>query len=143
MNSEKVYLRIETPFSLKNPKTRKMALNMGLLIVAFALLLIWLYTGAPENRDLAERMTIFFVLWTVCGALPVMLMTFNGYAMVENGDLVCNSLGFLKKRYPRESLSKAVRKGDRIEIYADAKMVVSLPDNDSAKCLVEKLCLPL
>ena len=120
-----------------------MVLSIGSIIVAAPLLLIWLYTGTPENRELAERMTIFFVLWAVLGALPVALMFFNSYALVRDDNLICNNLGFRKKQYPRESLSKAVRKKNRIEIYADTKMVVSLPDNVAAKCLVEKLRLPL
>ena len=143
METEKVFLRIETPFSIKNTKTRQMVLSIGSIIVAAPLLLIWLYTGTPENRELAERMTIFFVLWAVLGALPVALMFFNSYALVRDDNLICNNLGFLKKQYPRESLSKAVRKKNRIEIYTDTKMVVSLPDNVAAKCLVEKLRLPL
>ena len=143
MNSEKVFLRIETPFSFRNPKTRQMASRMGLVIAAFPLLLLWLYNGTPENRELAARMTPFFVLWAVFGVVPVLLMTFNSYAMVVDGELVCNHLGFLKKRYPRETLSKAVRKGQHIEIYADTKMVVALPDSDAAKHLMEELRLPL
>jgi len=140
MNSEKVYLRIETPFSFRNPKTRQMALYMGTIVAAILLVLIGLYVS---NRELAERMTIFFALWAVLGALPVVLMVFNSYAMVVDGDLVCNNLGFMKKRYSRESLTKAVRKDNHIEIYADTGKVVSLPDNAAAKHLVEKLRLPL
>ena len=143
MNCEKVYLRIDTPFTMKNPKTRQLVLRMASMPVMMLLLLAWLYSNGEVNQELAERMTLLCALWAVLGALPTVLMIFNGYAMVIDGDLVCNNLGFLKKRYPRERLSKAVRKANRIEIYADTKRVVSLPDNDAAKRLVEKLRLPL
>ena len=143
MKSEKVFLRIDTPFSLKNPKTLQMVCYMGSVILMCPLLMLWLYNSGPANRELAERLSVFFVLWAVMGAIPTVLLVFNSYAMVVDEELICNNLGFLPKRYPRECLSKAVRKGSRIEIYADTKRIVSMPDNQAAKQLVAMLRLPL
>ena len=143
MNSDKVYLRIDTPFTLKNPKTRQLVLRMVSVPVMMLLMLGWLYSNGPANRELAERMTIFCALWAVFGAVPTVLLVFNSYAMVVEGDLVCNNLGFLKKRYPRECLVRAVKTDSRIEIYSDTKKVVALPNTAAGKSLIEKLRLPM
>lgn len=143
MNSAKVYLRIDTPFTLKNPKTRQLVLRMASVPVMMLLMLAWLHSNGEANRELAERMTILCAFWFVFAAVPTVLLVFNSYAMVVEGDLVCNNLGFLKKRYPRECLTGAVKKGSCIEIYGDSKKVVSLPDNAAAKRLIEMLRLPV
>ena len=82
MNNDKVYLRIDTPFTLKNPKTRQLVLRMVSVPVMMLLMLGWLYSNGPANRELAERMTIFCALWAVFGAVPTVLLVFNSYAMV-------------------------------------------------------------
>ena len=143
MDSEKVYLRIDTPLTLKNSKTRQLALRMASVPVMMLLVLAWLYSNGEVNRELAERMTIVCTLWFVFGAVPTTLLVFNSYAMVVDGDLVCNNLGFLKKHYPRECLTRAIKTGSRIEIYSDTRKVVALPDTAAAKRLIDKLRLPL
>lgn len=136
-------MRIDTPFTLKNPKTRQLVLRMASVPVMMLLMLAWLHSNGEANRELAERMTILCAFWFVFAAVPTVLLVFNSYAMVVEGDLVCNNLGFLKKRYPRECLTGAVKKGSCIEIYGDSKKVVSLPDNAAAKRLIEMLRLPV
>ena len=136
-------MRIDTPFTMKNPKTRQLVLRMASVPVMMLLMLAWLHSNGEANRELAERMTILCAFWFVFAAVPTVLLVFNSYAMVVEGDLVCNNLGFLKKRYPRECLTGAVKKGSCIEIYGDSKKVVSLPDNAAAKRLIEMLRLPV
>ena len=74
MNCEKVYLRIDTPFTMKNRKTRQLVLRMASMPVMMLLLLAWLYSNGEVNRELAERMTLLCALWAVFGALPTVLM---------------------------------------------------------------------
>lgn len=145
MENEKVFLRIETPFSLKNKNTRKLALLMGAMPILMIAMLVMLYTS-NATQELAQRMTIAVALWFVFGAVPCVRIVFCAYAMAVDGDLVVDQLGFLPKRYPRQALQKAVRtmyKGYmRIEIYADGKAVVSMPDNAAARSLVRNLRIP-
>ena len=149
MKREKVYLRIETPLSVKGPITRQLILRLGFTVIAVPALLLWLYNGTPENRELADTLIRFFALIAVFGYFPIVMMYFNSYAMVVDEDLICNQIGFWKKRYPRQVITKAVRTTSQIrphmqiEIYAGSKRIVVLPDNDAAKRLVEQLHLLL
>lgn len=145
MENEKVLLRIETPFSLQNKNTRTLVLIMGSLPIMMIAMLVMLYCK-DTTQELAQRMTIFAAAWFVLGAIPSVRIIFFAYAMAEDGDLIVDQLGFFPKRYPRNTLQKAVQtvnKGYvRIEIYAEGKSVVSMPDNAAARSLVRKLRIP-
>ena len=141
MENEKVFLRIETPFSICNPTTRTyvlMGVGMPLMMVA---LLVILYSS-PNNIELAQRLLPFYALWFLMGEIPCMLLFFNSYALIREEELVVNSLGFYEKRYPREVLQKAVKVGSRIEIHAGGKAIVSMPDSDAARNLVRNFRIP-
>ena len=140
---EKVYLRIETPFSLKNPKTRAMALYIVAIPIGMAILVISLLNGNSANQELAKRLAIVFALWFTLGGLPCAVMIFNSYVKIVDGDLVCNKLGFREKRYPRQQLQKAVSIGNRIEIIAAGKTLVTLPASGPARHLISRLRLRL
>lgn len=137
---EKVYLRIETPFSLKHPKTRAMALYMVFIIVAMAAVVALLWSN-PENRELAKRMGIFFALWFTLGGLPCAVMIFNSYVRIVDGDLICNKFGFFEKRYPRGSVDRAVRTGRQIQLFSGGKVIATLPDTAPARHLISRLRL--
>ena len=139
---EKVFLRIETPFSLKNAYTRKMVWMIVSLPVMMLALVVYLHL-TPNMQDLAGRMTLLFVIWFVMGAIPCTLLILNSYARICDEELVVNSLGFFEKHYPRESLQKAAKSGQRIAIYANDKPIVSLPDNPAARDLVHRLRLQM
>ena len=134
-------MRIETPFSLKNAYTRKMVWMIVSLPVMMLALVIYLHL-TPNMQDLAKRMTLVFVIWFVMGAIPCTLLILNSYARIRDEELVVNSLGFFEKCFPLENLQKAVKSGQRIEIYANDKVAVSMPDNPAARNLVHRLRIP-
>ena len=135
---EKVFLRIETPFSLKNAYTRKMVWTIVSLPVMMLALVVYLHL-TPNMQDLAGRMTLVFVIWFVMGAIPCTLLILNSYARICDEELVVNSFGFFEKHYPLDSLQKAAKSGQRIAIYANGKPIVSMPDNPAARNLVRRL----
>ena len=141
MENEKVFLRIETPFSLTNPNTRSFALMVVGTPIMMVGMLFFLY-NSPNNLELAQRMTIFCALWFIMGEIPCALLLFNSYAVIREEELVVNAIGFFEKRYPREVLQKAVKSGSRIEIYSGGKAVASMPDSDAARTLVRNLRIP-
>ena len=141
MENKKVLLRFETPFSLQNPNTLRMVLMVASTVVMIPVLLVVLYRN-PNTMELAQRMTVFFAIWFVLGAIPCALMLFNSYARIQDEDLVVNAYGFAEKRYPRGSLQKVVKQGSRLVIYADGKAVASMPNSEAARALSQSLRIP-
>ncbi len=142
MESRKVLLRFETPFSLRNPNTLRMVLIMASTVVMFPVVLLMLYRNS-ETQDVARLLSIVFAGWLVMGAIPCALMLFNGYARIRDEDLVVNATGFFEKRYSRTSLQKSVVTGGRVEIWAGGKSVASMPDSEAARELVRALGIPV
>ena len=139
---EKVYLKIETPFSMKNPKTRAMALYMAFIVLAMAAVVALLWNN-PENRDLAKRLGVFFLLWFGLGGVPCAVMIFNSYAKVVDGELICNKFGFFETRYPRGSVDRAVATPRQIQLFSQGKVILTLPNSGPARNLVSRLRLRL
>ena len=139
---DKVYLKIETPFSLKNPKTKAMAMYLVFLVVVMTGLVAILW-NQPENRELAKQLGVFFALWFLLGGVPCAVMIFNSYARVEDGDLICNKFGFFEKRYPKGSVDRAVATPRQIQLFSQGKVIITLPNNGPARNLVSRLRLRL
>ena len=139
MERRKVYLRIQTPRSMKDPTARTMA--MMIVFYAVAMLAVTVMVNV-EGLDFAGTFTLVAAAWMVVGLVPFTLMIFNSYACVKDEDLVCNSIGLFDKRYPRSALDKAVRVGSKLRIYSGRKAIVTMPDSEAARELVRSLHIP-
>ena len=143
MENNKVYLRIETPFSVKNPITMRMALLVGLMPLVMIAVSVMLFLTPMANPNVPYYFAGLAVVWFVMGLIPVSLMIFNGYARAEDGDLIVNQLGFGEKRYPRGTARKALKEGGRLVIYGDGKPLASMPKSEAAENLVRSLYIPM
>ena len=142
MENPKVFLRIETPFSLKNPRTLYMALMVVLLPLGMAAVTVMMFLIPQKDPNVSYYFAGLAIVWFFMGVIPVSLMTFNSYARVEDGDLLVNQLGFVEKRYLRGTLEKVKRENGRLVIYAVGKPVASMPGNPAAEELVRYLRIP-
>ena len=140
MDRQKVFVHIATPFSLKNPYTLRLVLIMTASIVMMAAMLVFLYTSGSE---MADRMLLIAIAWAVMGFIPYVMILFCSHVYVDDGDLVSMFMGVWKKRIPRSSLEKYAYANNRIQIYANGKVVASVMDCDAARELVRKLRLTL
>ena len=52
-------------------------------------------------------------------------------------------MAVLKQRIPRGTLEKAVREGEMIRIWADGKVVVSVPDSPATRSFLTTAKIPL
>lgn len=138
MDRQKVYMNIGTPFSLKNPYTLRMFLILTASIVMMAAMVAFQYISGSE---MADRMLLIAIAWVVMGVIPFVMIIFCSYVYVDDGDLVSMFMGVWKKRIPRSSLEKYAYGNNRIQIYANGKVVASVMDCDAAFELVRKLRL--
>ena len=138
MDRQKVFVNIATPFSLKNPNTLRMVLMMTMSTAMMPAMLIFLYAS---GSDIADRMLLIVIAWAVMGAIPCMMHIFCSHVYVDDGDLVSVFMGIFKKRIPRSSLKKYAYANNRIQFFANGKVVASVVDCDAARELVRVLRL--
>ncbi|MBQ7344775.1 MAG: hypothetical protein IJW45_01775 [Oscillospiraceae bacterium] len=137
--TNKVYLRSSTPFSLKDRYTSQMVLRMGGMALCLAAVTVMFYV---MGNELAGRFTIITIAWTILsGILTGMIL--GSYAAVEDGALVYAPLTIGKKRIERQRIGKVALTQGRIGIYVDGALTVSLPDNQAARELVQRLGHPV
>ncbi len=135
---EKVYLRVGTPRSMKDPATRSMVFKMALCTFGLIAVTVMNFTMGMEY---AKTFAVFFVLWLFIGAIPLCFIVFNSYVYVTDGELICNMIGFYEKHYAIAELEQVKQVKDRLVVYAKGKELVSMPDNEAARELVSKLHL--
>ncbi len=136
----KVYLRVGTPRTLKDPVTLKMVIMMVGCCLGMVAVTVMMFV---QGSEIAPRFAIIAVVWLFSGAIPCTLLIFNSYARIEDRELVINNLGFSEKRIPFSQVEKAAKQNGRIAIYAGGKTVVTMPDNEAARGLLRRLPVDL
>ena len=136
---KKVYLRIGTPRSMKDPIARRMVINLVLCTLGLAAVMVMSYVKETETANI---LAVFAAVWFVTGAIPVSLIIFNSYAYIQDGELVCNKLGFYEQHYAFSVLEKVELVKSRVVVFSDGKPLVSMPDNEAARELVRQLRVP-
>ena len=143
MDNGKIYLRIETPFSLKNRRTLGFFLRGIISVVLISAAVVTLYQLPNEDPGVPKMFLGFAIFWLIMGFIPTNLLLFNAYARIEDGELIVNALGFAEKHYPCGTAKKAVKKGGYTVIYGDNKPLVSILNGEAADDLVRSLRIPV
>ena len=137
MEEQKVYLFVETPFSLKKPK--------GFLVIPMLLsLVIYAAMIAVFRQKMPEIATIITVALSGVAALSaLMTVVFRlSYVTLEDRYLVCRYGGLIPKRIPVSNRLRWKVIGGQLRILAGGATMLQMPDSDSARGLMAAARIP-
>ncbi len=135
MENLKVYLYMETPFSLKNRRTALLVFTLVALIIGFVFAVTVLY--GIGDYETANLVALVFGLWTVCLFVPATLFLVFSHVTLDDGVLVCKYAGFIARRIPGDSVDRVSREQGRVVLYSKGQQVLSLLDCAEARKLLE------
>ena len=130
MEEQKVYLFVETPFSLKKPLTRRMFLMYLGLLPAWAFCAVVMYRTDPGRLPIVLMAMLFSV---VLGGMFVAIYL-RSYVILEDQYLVCRYGGLIPKRILISSGGMRVLSGSAV--------LLQMPDSDAARRLMTAARIP-
>lgn len=137
MEEQKVYLFVETPFSLKKPK--------GFLVIPMLLsLVIYAAMIAVFRLKMPECAMIITVAMSGTAALTaLMTAVFRlSYVTLEDRYLVCRYGGLIPKRILISNRLRWKVIGGQLRILAGGATMLQMPDSDAAKRLMSAARIP-
>jgi len=137
MEEQKVYLFVETPFSLKKPKGFLM-LPMVFSLVVYAAIIAVFWLMMLEN---AMVVTVALAGAAVLSILMIAVFRLS-YVTLEDRCLVCKYGGVIPKRiFISNRLSWKVI-GGQMQLRAGVATMLQMPDSDAARRLMTAARIP-
>ena len=137
MEEHKVYLLVETPFSLKKPKGFLILPMLFSLVVYIAMIaLFWL--KMPEK---AQIVTVAFSCAFLLSSAAIAIFRLS-YVTVEDRYLVCKYGGLLPKRILISNRLRWKIVGGQLRVLSGEAVLLQMPDSDAAKRLMSAARIP-
>ena len=138
MEEQKVYLFVETPFSLKKPLTRRMFLMYLGLLPAWAFCAVVMYRTDPGRLPIVLMAMLFSV---VLGGMFVAIYL-RSYVILEDQYLVCRYGGLIPKRILISSRLCWKAIGGGMRVLSGSAVLLQMPDSDAARRLMTAARIP-
>ncbi len=138
MEEQKVYLFVETPFSLKKPLTRRMFLMYLGLLPAWAFCAVVMYRTDPGRLPIVLMAMLFSV---VLGGFFTAIYL-RSYVTVEDKYLACKYGGLLPKRILISNRLRWKTVGGQLRVLSGDAVLLQMPDSDAAKRLMSAARIP-
>ena len=137
MEEQKVYLFVETPFSLKKPKGF-LLLPMMFSLVVYAVMIAVFWLKMPEN---AMPVTVALAGASVLSMLMIAVFRLS-YVTLEDNCLVCKYGGVIPKRILISNRLRWKVIGGQLRVLSGSAVLLQMPDSDAARRLMIAARIP-
>ena len=138
MEENKVYLFVETPFSLQGQKGRQLLIMLLAFVVDLGVIAFYWLT-LPEYAMLVTAVMACLFLMNAC-----LIAVFRlSYVTVEEEYLVCRYGGFIPKRIRLSSRLRGKVIAGQLRVLSGGAMLLSMPDSDAARRLLAVARIPM
>ena len=137
MEEQKVYLFVETPFSLKKPKGF-LLLPMMFSLVVYAVMIAVFWLKMPEN---AVPVTVALAGASVLSMLMIAVFRLS-YVTLEDNCMVCRYGGIIPKKVHLSSRLSWKVIGGQLRVFAGSALLLQMPDSDAARRLMTAARIP-
>ena len=131
MEEQKVYLFVETPFSLKKPKGF-LLLPMMFSLVVYAVMIAVFWLKMPEN---AMMVTVALAGVSVLSMLMIVAFRLS-YVTLEDNCLVCRYGGIIPRKVHLSSHLRWKLMGGQLRVIVGSTVLLQMPDSDAARRLM-------